>query len=485
PIIDIDLTEDFFTFMRWVESEKTMKVRANADTPHDAEVARYYGAEGIGLCRTEHMFFESDRIDHVRAMILADELEDRQKALEKLLPLQRGDFYGIFKAMNGLPVTIRTLDPPLHEFLPHSESEIADLAKKLSVPVQKIQDRIDLLKEQNPMLGLRGCRLGILYPEITAMQARAIFEAALKATEEGIKVLPEIMIPLIGNELEFATQKAVVDKVAEEVLGTSKARVKYMVGTMIELPRAALVAGKVVDAGAQFFSFGTNDLTQTTFGLSRDDSGIFLPQYLEKQIWPKDPFVSIDVEGVGLVMEIGVVKGRSVNPTLKIGICGEHGGDPASVKFCYGLGFDYVSCSPLRVPIARLASAQASLEGLVHESAYFLHQSQPIVRSKVTRKRQVSEMKKQLIKKVSEAITPTAQLAIEAIKPMAQKVLNMSKKGRVSKKVLPDRLTNIGSTIANKLSAKKPKASKGVTAIKAPKGVTSSKASKAPKGTTK
>ena len=361
PTTDVNLGDDFQTFMEWVESERSMKVRTNADTPADAKVARLYGAEGIGLCRTEHMFFESDRIDHVRAMILASDLAGREKALAALLPMQRQDFYGIFKAMDGFPVTIRTLDPPLHEFLPNAHPEIESLAKKFDLPLEKVKERINALKELNPMLGLRGCRLGILWPEITAMQARAIFEAAVQAASEGVTVLPEIMIPLIGNEREFALQKSVIQKVAEEVLAKSGTDLKYLIGTMIELPRAALVADKVVEAGAQFFSFGTNDLTQTTFGLSRDDAGIFIPEYLANKIWEQDPFVTIDQEGMGQLIAMGVEKGRSVSRRLKIGICGEHGGDPESVKFCYSLGFDYVSCSPHRVPLARLASAQAAI----------------------------------------------------------------------------------------------------------------------------
>jgi pyruvate,orthophosphate dikinase len=361
PTKAVVLGEDYHTFMGWVEAAKKMKVRTNADTPEDARVALRHGAEGIGLCRTEHMFFQADRIDHFRAMILAKDLESRKKALHSILPMQRDDFYGIFKAMDGLPVTIRTLDPPLHEFLPHTDKEIAELARKLGLTDEFIRERVNLLREQNPMLGLRGCRLGILFPEITAMQVRAIFEAAVKAANEGAVVLPEIMIPLIGNEKEFALQKTIVEEVAAEVLAKAKNKVDYLVGTMIELPRAALVADKVVAAGAQFFSFGTNDLTQTTFGLSRDDSGMFLPQYLENYVWSKDPFVSIDVEGMGQLVEIGVAKGRKASRKLKVGICGEHGGDPDSVKFCFSLGFDYVSCSPHRVPVARLASAQATI----------------------------------------------------------------------------------------------------------------------------
>ncbi len=362
PTVAAGLTGEFGTIMKWVNQIKKIGVRTNADTPRDAQVARDLGAEGIGLCRTEHMFFEGDRIVAMREMILADDIAGRQKALDKLLPMQREDFYGIFKAMNGLPVTIRTLDPPLHEFLPHTEEEIAQLASVTGRSAEEIKAKAETLKEQNPMLGHRGCRLGIVFPEITAMQVRAIFEAAAKAQGEKIKVLPEIMIPLVGHEREFILQKEVVDRVAKEVMAETKTRIKYLVGTMIELPRAALAADKIAAAGAEFFSFGTNDLTQTTFGLSRDDSGKFLPDYLANGIWEKDPFVTLDVDGVGLLVKTGIEKGRSVTANLKIGICGEHGGDPETVKFCVKNGFNYVSCSPFRVPLARLAAAQAEAE---------------------------------------------------------------------------------------------------------------------------
>jgi len=360
PTIAASLTGDFSTLMKWADNRKRLGVRTNADTPHDARTARELGAEGIGLCRTEHMFFAPDRITAMREMILATDHSGRQKALDKLLPMQRDDFFGIFQAMDGLPVTIRTLDPPLHEFLPHTEEEISDLARALGEDRTRIRNTATHLQEQNPMLGHRGCRLGVVYPEITAMQARAIFEAAAKAVSEKIKVLPEIMIPLVGHEREFSLQKAVVDRAAKEVMAETGIRLKYLIGTMIELPRAALVADKIAAAGAEFFSFGTNDLTQTTFGLSRDDSGKFLPDYLKEGVWEKDPFVSIDVEGVGVLVRLAIEKGRSVNPALKIGICGEHGGDPDTVKFCNEVGMNYVSCSPFRVPLARLAAGQAS-----------------------------------------------------------------------------------------------------------------------------
>jgi pyruvate,orthophosphate dikinase len=361
PTRKAEISGDFSAFMAWVEKAKNIKVRTNADTPHDAMVARQYGAEGIGLCRTEHMFFESDRIDHIRAMILAEDQESRIKALENLLPMQRDDFLRIFQAMDGYPVTIRTLDPPLHEFLPHTDREIDELTEKFKLSNLKIKARIAALSEQNPMLGLRGCRLGIVHPEITAMQARAIFEAGVLAIKDNVRVHPEIMIPLVGHEREFTLQKDIVDRVAQEVFNEAGISFDYLVGTMIELPRAALIADKIVGAGAEFFSFGTNDLTQTTFGLSRDDSGTFLPDYLEKRIWERDPFVSIDQNAVGELMAMGLTRGRSANKNLKIGICGEHGGDPDSVAFCCRNNFDYVSCSPPRVPVACLAAAQEAI----------------------------------------------------------------------------------------------------------------------------
>jgi len=361
PKVEPKLTGDFGAFMKWVDEFRKLGVRTNADTPHDAGVARAFGAEGIGLTRTEHMFFEGDRIVAVREMILADDAEGRKKALAKILPMQREDFVGIFKAMSGLPVTIRTLDPPLHEFLPHTKAEIKEVAQDLGVKPAALEQKVAALTEANPMLGHRGCRLGIAYPEITEMQARAIFEAACIVTKSGKRVYPEVMIPLVGHVNELKLQKAIVDKVAAEVMKAYGVKINYLVGTMIELPRAALTADQIA-AEAQFFSFGTNDLTQTTFGLSRDDAGRFLPMYVEQGILPADPFVSMDVDGVGALVEMGVKKGRGVRKDLKVGICGEHGGDPASVKLCHKLGLNYVSCSPFRVPIARLAAAQAALE---------------------------------------------------------------------------------------------------------------------------
>jgi pyruvate,orthophosphate dikinase len=361
PLIKPELTGDFGTFMKWVDDFKKIGVRTNADTPHDSKVARSFGAEGIGLCRTEHMFFDADRISAVREMILADDTEGREKALAKLLPMQKGDFIGIFKEMKGLPVTIRLLDPPLHEFLPHTDEEIKSLAHQMEVPVDKLKMRNKVLHEFNPMLGHRGCRLGITYPEIYAMQAQAIMEAACELARQKVKVIPEIMIPLVGHVKELKMMRELVIKVAEDVQKKYKTKVNYTVGTMIELPRAAITADEIATE-ADFFSFGTNDLTQTTFGLSRDDAGRFLPYYVEKGILEDDPFITLDKDGTGLMMKIAVEKGRKVKKDLKMGICGEHGGDPKSVEFCHKIGLNYVSCSPYRVPIARLAAAQAALK---------------------------------------------------------------------------------------------------------------------------
>jgi pyruvate,orthophosphate dikinase len=352
--------QHFAKLLSWTDEIADIGVRTNADTPHDATVARLFGATGIGLCRTEHMFFQAERIAAVREMILADTLTERRRALAKILPMQREDFVGIFRAMDGYPVIIRTLDPPLHEFLPHTDEEIRELARQMGVSFEKLKERAESLKESNPMLGHRGCRLGISYPEITEMQARAILEAACLVAKEGVKVIPEVMIPLVGHINELRNQREIVDRTAKEVMAEQKIKVKYLVGTMIELPRAAITADQIAQS-AQFFSYGTNDLTQTVFGLSRDDAGKFLPFYLENGILETDPFVSIDRPGVGEVIRIGVEKGRKTNPKLEVGICGEHGGDPSSVEFCHMIGMDYVSCSPYRVPVARLAAAQAAL----------------------------------------------------------------------------------------------------------------------------
>ena len=351
----------FEQLMKWCDKATRMNVRTNADSPDQAANAIAFGAAGIGLCRTEHMFFEGNRIDAMREMILADNLEDRKKALAKLLPYQRNDFAGIFRELKGLPATIRTLDPPLHEFLPHEAEAQKDLAAKMGVPVEKIQRRVKELHEFNPMLGLRGCRLGIVHPEITEMQIRAIIEAAVLVQKEGIPVKPEIMIVLVGFAKELQNQLAVVNRVAEQVQQEQKTKVKYLVGTMIEIPRGCLVADEIAQ-DAQFFSFGTNDLTQTTLGMSRDDSGPFLQPYAEAEIIKQNPFATIDQVGVGQLMKMAVALGRKTRPDIKLGICGEHGGEPSSVKFCHRIGLNYVSCSPFRVPIARLAAAQAALE---------------------------------------------------------------------------------------------------------------------------
>ncbi len=358
--MDSAICQAFGKLLTWADEVRRLGIRTNADEPEQCEVALAFGAEGIGLTRTEHMFFMEDRITSMREMILADTPEDREKALAKLLPMQRDDFLGIFRVMNGKPVTIRTLDPPLHEFLPHDEGDIAELAKSLSLSADDVRARVESLSESNPMLGHRGCRLGIVYPEITAMQARAILEAACLAAKEGVKVVPEIMIPLVSGVAELKDQKDVVLKAAEEVFSEQGIEVEFSVGTMIEIPRAALTADDIAKE-AEFFSYGTNDLTQTVYGISRDDSGKFLMPYIEKGIWPDDPFEKLDQTGVGMLVEMGVRLGRSTRPDLKVGICGEHGGEPTSIDFCHRAGLDYVSCSPFRVPIARLAAAQAKL----------------------------------------------------------------------------------------------------------------------------
>jgi pyruvate,orthophosphate dikinase len=356
--------QNFAQLMAWCAKVTKLSVRTNADTPEQARNAVAFGAVGIGLTRTEHMFFEGDRIDAMREMILADNLADREKALAKLLPYQRADFFGIFKELKGFPATIRFLDPPLHEFLPHAKEQQVDLAQKLGIGVDKIMHRVHELHEFNPMLGFRGCRLGIKYPEITAMQARAVFEAAADAQKKGIKARPEIMIPLVGFKRELDLQVALVHEVAKAVQAEKKVKLTYSVGTMIEIPRGALTADEIAQT-AEFFSFGTNDLTQTCLGMSRDDSGSFLGAYQESEIIKKNPFASIDQTGVGALMKIAIEKGSKTRPGIKLGICGEHGGDPDSVKFCHKLGLTYVSCSPYRVPVARLAAAQAAVADLI------------------------------------------------------------------------------------------------------------------------
>ena len=358
PTVKPSVSGDFATLMKWADEMRKLRVRTNADTPHDAQVARDFGAEGIGLCRTEHMFFEGDRIIAVREMILADNEKDRRAALKKLLPYQKKDFVGIFKAMDGLPVTIRLLDPPLHEFLPHEDKNQKEMAKQMKVPLEMIKRRVSELHEANPMLGFRGCRLAVIFPEIQEMQVTAIFQAAAECAKKGVKVLPEVMIPIVCTvkELEFLMPK--VRAIASDVFAKAGVNVDYKLGTMIEIPRAAVTADLIAKQ-AEFFSFGTNDLTQLTFGFSRDDVGSFVPKYVEMEILPKDPFQSLDQSGVGQLIQMAVEKGRSVRPDIKLGICGEHGGDPSSVEFCHRTGLSYVSCSPYRVPIARLAAAQA------------------------------------------------------------------------------------------------------------------------------
>jgi len=369
PTVEPTVSGDFGTLMKWADEVRTMGVRANADIPRDAKMARQFGAEGIGLCRTEHMFFASDRLPIVQQMILANDTDSREKALMKLLPMQRSDFRGLFEVMSGFPVTIRLLDPPLHEFLPKREELMVEIAvmqakkapKASITKKEKLLHRVEDLHEFNPMLGHRGCRLGIVYPEITRMQTRAIIEAACELAKKGKKIVPEIMVPLVGIKKEFQNQKDLIKATAEEVMKKKGVRIDYLIGTMIELPRASLIADEIAKE-AEFFSFGTNDLTQTTYGFSRDDAGKFIGYYTENGILEKDPFQTLDQEGVGQLVKMGVVKGRKTRPNLKVGICGEHGGDPASVEFCFKTGLNYVSCSPYRVPIARLAAAHAKLK---------------------------------------------------------------------------------------------------------------------------
>ena len=361
PTVKPDVSGDFSKLMDWADQYRKLKVRTNSETPKDTKTARDFGAEGIGLCRTEHMFFDEKRIISVRQMILSKTLEDRKKALAKLIPYQRNDFIEIFKIMNGLPVTVRLLDPPLHEFLPKTDKDIDDIAKELKIRHHDIKSRIIELHEQNPMLGHRGCRLGISFPEIYQMQCQAIFEALAECKKKKIKlVIPEIMIPLVSTAAEIQILRKLVDSTADKIQKAHSIKIKYYVGTMIELPRAALRANDIAKY-ADFFSFGTNDLTQTTFGISRDDAGKFLNDYVDNKIFGKDPFVSIDERGVGELIKIATERGRLQKKSLKLGICGEHGGDPASIEFCEKAKLNYVSCSPYRVPIARLAAAQAYL----------------------------------------------------------------------------------------------------------------------------
>jgi len=378
--------QTYESLMNWADKLRRLNIRTNADQPDQALNAIAFGAEGIGLCRTEHMFFGENRILAVRKMIVSDSVEERKAALADLLPLQRSDFFGIFKAMKGFPATIRTLDPPLHEFLPNTEKDIKELANVLNISEDKLNEKINGLHEFNPMLGFRGCRLGILYPEITEMQARAVFEAALDAVAAGIKVKPEIMIPLVGDLKEFKMQESIVRRVADEVFKEKGKKIPYMVGTMIELPRACLMADQIAKS-AEFFSFGTNDLTQTTFGLSRDDAGKFLPLYVKSEILPNDPFEVLDQAGVGQLIKMAVEKGRSTRPDLKVGICGEHGGEPSSVEFCHRTGLNYVSCSPFRVPIARLAAARAVVKELQSKPVKKAPAKKAIAKKSATKKK--------------------------------------------------------------------------------------------------
>lgn len=361
PTVEPSMSGNFGTLMEWANEFKKLGVRANADIPRDAKVAKRFGAEGIGLCRTEHMFFEGERIRAMREMILSDTLEGRKKALAKLLPFQKSDFMGLLEEMDGMAVTIRLLDPPLHEFLPQEEKEVTAIAKEMNVKAEKLKEKIKALHEQNPMLGHRGCRLGITYPEITEMQTQAIFEAACELAKKGKKPMPEVMVPIVGNVSELKHQTEIIRRVAEDTIKRHGAKLSYKVGTMIEVPRAALTADEIAKE-AEFFSFGTNDLTQMTLGFSRDDVGSFVPDYIKKNIIEKDPFQTLDQTGVGQLIKMAVEKGRKVKKDLKLGICGEHGGDPASIEFCHGAGLTYVSCSPYRVPIARLAAAHAALK---------------------------------------------------------------------------------------------------------------------------
>ncbi|NLZ25092.1 MAG: pyruvate, phosphate dikinase, partial [Clostridiales bacterium] len=361
PTIEASVSGDFGILMGWADKYRALKVRTNADTPADAKTAYDFGAEGIGLCRTEHMFFAEDRIPAIREMIVSKTVEERKKALAKLLPMQREDFIGLYREMKGYPVTIRFLDPPLHEFVPHTDEEIAELAKDMGISFEELKKTVEDLHEFNPMMGHRGCRLAVTYPEIAEMQTRAVIEAAITVNKEGIKVVPEIMIPLVGEVKELKYVKDVVVKTAEEVMAEQNYNIEYKVGTMIEIPRAALLADEIAKE-AEFFSFGTNDLTQMTYGFSRDDAGKFLDAYYAKKIFESDPFARLDQDGVGKLVKMAAELGKQTRPDIKLGICGEHGGDPSSVEFCHKVGLTYVSCSPYRVPIARLAAAQANIK---------------------------------------------------------------------------------------------------------------------------
>ncbi len=436
--IPAQLSGNFGIIMQWADEAKKLGIRTNADTPHDAAAARNFGAQGIGLCRTEHMFFEGDRIKAVREMILADNLEGRKKALAKLLPMQREDFYGILKAMEGYGVTIRLLDPPLHEFVPHEEDAQMEMAREMGISIDAVKAKVAALHEFNPMLGHRGCRLGITFPEITEMQARAIFEAACQLVKEGVDAKPEVMVPLVGIVKELASQKAIIVETARKVMEETGVKVDYSVGTMIEVPRAAVTADEIAKEAA-FFSFGTNDLTQMTFGYSRDDAGKFLPDYVAQKILPVDPFRVLDRDGVGKLVRLAVEKGRGVNAKLKVGICGEHGGEPSSIEFCHLTGLNYVSCSPFRVPIARLAAAQAALKNAAPA------------------KKAVASVKKTVLAKAKEVIK-TAKAVKKAVTVAVKTAKKPAVKKAVAKKTAP-----------KKAAAKKPAAKKTVVKKAAPK----------------
>jgi len=453
--VPAELSGNFGVIMQWADEMKKLGIRTNADTPHDAAVARNFGAQGIGLCRTEHMFFEGDRIKAVREMILADDLDGRKRALAKLLPIQREDFYGILKAMEGYGVTIRLLDPPLHEFVPHEEESQWEMAREMGISIDAVKAKVASLHEFNPMLGHRGCRLGISFPEITEMQARAIFEAACQLVKEGVDAKPEVMVPLVGTVKELASQKAIIVEIAQKVMEETGVKVAYSVGTMIEVPRAAVTADEIA-AEAAFFSFGTNDLTQMTFGYSRDDAGKFLPEYVAKKILPVDPFRVLDRDGVGKLVRMAVEKGRSVNPKLKVGICGEHGGEPSSIEFCHLTGLNYVSCSPFRVPIARLAAAQAALK------------NPPPAKKAVAQATTKVMSKAKAIVKTAKAVKKAVAAAVKAAKTKPAAGKAAGKKAAVKKpaakktpaKKAAARKAPVKKAAAKKVAAKKPAAKK-------------------------
>ncbi len=451
-----ELSGNFGTIMQWADEAKKLGIRTNADTPNDAATARKFGAQGIGLCRTEHMFFEGDRIKAVREMILADNLEGRKKALAKLLPIQREDFYGILKAMEGYGVTIRLLDPPLHEFVPHEEENQREMADEMGISVEAVKAKVNALHEFNPMLGHRGCRLGITFPEITEMQARAVFEAACQLVKEGVDARPEVMVPLVGTVKELASQKEIIVATAEKVMEETGVKVDYSVGTMIEVPRAAVTADEIATEAA-FFSFGTNDLTQMTFGYSRDDAGKFLPEYVAKKILPVDPFRVLDRVGVGQLIQMAVAKGRGVNPKLKVGICGEHGGEPSSIEFCHLTGLNYVSCSPFRVPIARLAAAQAALRNAAAVKKTVAKAAKKVIAKAKTMVKTAKAVKKAVAVAVKTASAkPAAKKAVvkkAAVKKAAPKKA-AAKKPAVKKAAV--KKVAVKKVAPKKVAAKKP-----------------------------